>query len=292
MHRFKKVGVVLDLNKPNTDVLSHAKELSDINQADIHVLCVLPPSLDGLKNVSIKKKLQSQLTFDAQITFLVGKPVIEITKYVDQYNLDILLIESEEIDSLNKYFFGSLPHSLMRKAPCPVWMVKKPVKETYEKILIAIDWDETETASSFNDKLVEIGTSYATLQSAECYLVTVFRLVGESILSGPYIQMPEAELEERKNKAKAECAQAFEKIQARHKDILHGVQTVMLYGEPGAAIPEFVSENDFDLIIMGTLARTGIKGFVIGNTAETILNRVDCSIMAIKPEGFLSPILA
>jgi hypothetical protein len=41
---------------------------------------------------------------------------------------------------------------------------------------------------------------------------------------------------------------------------------------------------------MGTVCRTGAAGFLIGNTAETILADVTCSILALKPEGFISPI--
>jgi nucleotide-binding universal stress UspA family protein len=41
---------------------------------------------------------------------------------------------------------------------------------------------------------------------------------------------------------------------------------------------------------MGTVARTGISGFFIGNTAEDVLNQVNCSVMAVKPEGFVTPV--
>jgi nucleotide-binding universal stress UspA family protein len=41
---------------------------------------------------------------------------------------------------------------------------------------------------------------------------------------------------------------------------------------------------------MGTVARTGISGFVMGNTAETILSQIDCSVLAIKPPGFETPV--
>ncbi|MDF5010076.1 universal stress protein, partial [Vibrio parahaemolyticus] len=41
---------------------------------------------------------------------------------------------------------------------------------------------------------------------------------------------------------------------------------------------------------MGTLARTGISGYVIGNTAENILQSINCSLVALKPDGFVSPI--
>ena len=41
---------------------------------------------------------------------------------------------------------------------------------------------------------------------------------------------------------------------------------------------------------MDTVARTGIAGFIVGNTAESILRNVDCSVLTVKPEGFVSPI--
>ena len=55
-------------------------------------------------------------------------------------------------------------------------------------------------------------------------------------------------------------------------------------------IPKTAKEQDIDLIIMGTVGRTGIPGFIMGNTAETVLNRINCSVLAIKPEGFVTPV--
>ena len=41
---------------------------------------------------------------------------------------------------------------------------------------------------------------------------------------------------------------------------------------------------------MGTVARTGIPGLLIGNTAESVLSQVGCSVIAVKPDGFVSPV--
>ena len=55
-------------------------------------------------------------------------------------------------------------------------------------------------------------------------------------------------------------------------------------------IPGFAQKERVELIIMGTVGRTGISGFFIGNTAEAILGRVDCSVLAVKPPGFETPV--
>ena len=61
-------------------------------------------------------------------------------------------------------------------------------------------------------------------------------------------------------------------------------------GDPRRDIPAFAKEIKADLVVMGTVARTGLSGFFMGNTAETILNQLDCSVLAIKPPGFVTPV--
>ncbi|MCK4302705.1 MAG: universal stress protein [Candidatus Eisenbacteria sp.] len=53
---------------------------------------------------------------------------------------------------------------------------------------------------------------------------------------------------------------------------------------------QLARDRYFDLIVTGTVCRTGLPGFLIGNTAETILAQVDCSVLTVKPDGFASPI--
>lgn len=61
-------------------------------------------------------------------------------------------------------------------------------------------------------------------------------------------------------------------------------------GEPEDVIPEFVVAHGIDLVIMGTVARSGIAGLLVGNTAERVLRKLPCSVLAVKPDGFVSPV--
>jgi len=64
----------------------------------------------------------------------------------------------------------------------------------------------------------------------------------------------------------------------------------LVKGWPRKEIPALAKAIDTDLVVMGTVARTGVPGFIMGNTAETILNQIDCSVLAIKPPGFQTPV--
>ena len=68
------------------------------------------------------------------------------------------------------------------------------------------------------------------------------------------------------------------------------VDDYLLKEKPQEVIPKFVEKGSIDLIVMGIVVRSGIPGFFFGNTAEKILNRLDCSVLALKPKGWSSSI--
>ena len=64
----------------------------------------------------------------------------------------------------------------------------------------------------------------------------------------------------------------------------------LVQGEPECAIATFIDRNGIDLVVMGTVARSGIRGLVMGNTAERVLQRLRGSVLAVKPPGFVSSV--
>jgi nucleotide-binding universal stress UspA family protein len=57
----------------------------------------------------------------------------------------------------------------------------------------------------------------------------------------------------------------------------------LLKGTEDEVIAQFVNAGKFESLVIGTVGRSGISGAVIGNTAETLLDRVQCSVVAVKP---------
>ena len=61
-------------------------------------------------------------------------------------------------------------------------------------------------------------------------------------------------------------------------------------GDPDEEVIKAVGQLDVDVIVMGTVGRVGVSGLLIGNTAEKVLRLVECSVLAVKPAGFVSPV--
>jgi nucleotide-binding universal stress UspA family protein len=54
------------------------------------------------------------------------------------------------------------------------------------------------------------------------------------------------------------------------------------------AIIDHVNEVHATLVVLGTRGKTGLREMLIGTTAEKIVQNAPCSILAIKPDGFLA----
>lgn len=76
-----------------------------------------------------------------------------------------------------------------------------------------------------------------------------------------------------------------------YTDRLGDAVVELVKGEPEDVIERYVHDHGIDLVVMGTVARTGLSGVLIGNTAERVLQRLRVSVLATKPEGFTSPVL-
>ena len=293
MKRFQNIVVLLDLSHAFDTVLQRADQLQQQNQAQLHYLIVL----DFKPSQAQQDKILSSLTVadaPAKIVFVDTKPVVAISRYCVDQQIDLILMQPDEKQSVKHFFFGSLALSLMRKAPCPVWVetAKQPTTTAYQRVMIAVDpCDEAHDKAALNDKLIQIGTSLAQREGAECHLVTAWYLPGEGTMRGVHMRMPNDEIQALRVQAKADHAQDFEALQYRNQSHLKGVTTHMINGRPDEAIIAAITDLAVDILVLGTVARSGIKGLVIGNTAESIISQVDCALIAVKPDGFQSPLL-
>ena len=65
----------------------------------------------------------------------------------------------------------------------------------------------------------------------------------------------------------------------------------LLKGDLQDVLDRLVESEPLSLVVMGTICRSGISGYLIGNTAEKVLRTIDCSVLAVKPDDFHSPLV-
>jgi nucleotide-binding universal stress UspA family protein len=90
-------------------------------------------------------------------------------------------------------------------------------------------------------------------------------------------------------------AQNHSNLDSRCVKYRPGNRTMHFYylrGSPASLICRLAQNRQIDLIVMGTAYRPGATQCVLGNTAETIAHQVGCSVLSVKPDGFVSPVTA
>jgi len=229
---------------------------------------------------------------------LVGKPFIEIIRQVLRNDHDLIIKCADADSALREILFSSTDKHLMRKCPCPVWLVKPTERHKYLRILAAVDQDPEEPAKdTLNRQILEMSTSMALAEYSEAHIVHAWEVFGESLLTSHKWNFSEAEYEAMlaeeatgRRRWLKNLVKDYGTSTDTNNDGALDIQFHVVQGPAQFVVSDLARELAVDLVVMGTVARTGIEGFFMGNTAESILGQLDCSVLTIKPPGFTSPV--
>ena len=323
MKRFRSILSVVEPEGKYKSVLKHAVRLAESNQASLTVVGVAPQvtariGMSGRNSISsqlqaeIVNNLKLQLDTITEPYFerikpetrvLVGTPFMEIVREVMRNGHD-LVIKLPEQQKWRHRLFGSEDMNVLRKCPCPVWLLKPRGPKTYRRILAAVDVDdayppkEMESRRALNREVIELAGSLALAESAELHVVHAWDVIGESTMRhGAFMRTSELKVDAWMEQVKQRHAANLDELMLEAAAIVGqealeylGHNKHLLKGPARKEIPALAKQIEADILVMGTVARTGVPGFLMGNTAETILNQIDCSVLALKPPGFKSPV--
>jgi len=317
--RFRNILFVHQLAVDDPAAFQRAAALAEENRARLKVIEVLeevspdigvpvPVALtDVLRNTLIEESREQMEELvaplrgkiDIVVDVLTGTPFLEIIREVLRNRHD-LVIKAADKGGLITRVFGSTDMHLLRKCPCPVWLHKHGHDKPYHRILAAVDFDEfsgTERESTLNRDILDLATSLAQRERCELYIGHAWYPKGAELLQTRAHGLTQEEIDEYVNETLACNERRLNELMLRAenwvgRELWRKVrpQTRLIKGLARRAIPELAEELRVELIVMGTIGHAGIAGILIGNTAETILNRIDCSVLAIKPEGFVTPV--
>jgi nucleotide-binding universal stress UspA family protein len=169
-----------------------------------------------------------------------------------------------------------------------VWLVKPGAHEDLESVLASVDPTSTEDAHvELNQSIMELGLSLAKMEKADLHVLHAWSAWGGSLLRS---RMRSAEFSGYVGQMRSRAGKALTEFLRPYDEVIPLLNRHLLEGEPEEVIPDFVRDREIDVVVMGTVVRTGVPGFLIGNTAEMILGEVACSVLAVKPRGFVTPV--
>lgn len=322
MKRFKDILYVAQAGKQSKSLMERVISLATSHQARLTVVDAIEVVTAGIgmpDGGPISAELQRAMVrahteglqeliephrerMEIQSRVLQGTPFLEVIREVLRNGHDLVIKSPETSDWLDR-LIGSDDMHLLRNCPCPVWLIKAQSPKKYRRILAAIDVHEMhpspvpEAMSALNREILEKASSLALSDFAELNVVHAWDAVGESAMRCGFLRRPEDEVDAYVERLRVHSEARISEL-VREVVFTLGQDAVdylrpqihLVKGQARKEIPALAKRLSVDLVVMGTVARTGIPGFIMGNTAETILSQIDCSVLAIKPSGFVTPV--
>ena len=199
---------------------------------------------------------------------------------------DLVVIAANNLWGQNQITFGGAPLHLVRKCPCPIWVMRPRTEHRLQGILAAVDLSVTQEASGALDlKILALASSLAQMEECHLDVLCVWNTSGAGLDGSRFEfsdQMMQQLIERSGSIQRRSLPRLFEHIE------LDGVkfEVHLLKGDPARVVPRMARHKSIDLIVMGTLWRTGMASFFTTDTAEQILRQVDCSTLTVKPDRF------
>jgi universal stress protein E len=315
MQCFKNILVGVDLTRcrrldvseiaPDArEVIDHAVWLAKVNGARLLFFAALNVSQDALRQLQqeehshVKRTVEEladraladlvrqaeQRGVEARARLVLGTAWLEIIRQVLRGRHDLIVVGTRDRSGLRRMLFGSTSVKLLRRCPCPVWVVKPGHGGRPLNTLVA-------TALRPGATALRLGVAVGSQMLQPVHVLHVVEYPLDYLWGTAYPDRGTTEYH-RKVRADAEKAMRERLREANPEAAGVNVQVHLAegVGVPDVAIQQFIAEHAIDLLVMGTVGRGGMEGILIGNTAERLLPEVDCSVLAVKPPDFVSPV--
>lgn len=306
MTTFQHILHVTDLSSDES-ARCRAVELALSNNATLTLMSVvtpLPRAMGMMDAINDTDELQQAIAADRRrqllniaseysdtgvllnVVVAIGDPAIEIVRQVIVGEHD-LLVKSADGFAMVDRLLGSVSQSLMRLAPCPVWLLKPNLHGRFDCIVAAIDATSSDpSVQALNRNILEFADTIAKRESAVLHVVSAWEIWMETPLR---MKMGDKLIDGMADELESSVRTRVGNL-IREAVTVADVREHVYQGVASEKIRELVEHVEADLLVMGTQCRTGAAGFFIGNTAESVLSDVRCSVLTIKPDGFVSPV--
>ncbi len=321
MTRFQHILVTMDRDPAPEAVLAQAERLARAAGAKITLLSVIedlpwyarlgfPPADDiqalvaGHRGEAIAKAAAGLKArgIRADAVVVRGRPHDETVREAIRGDVDLVIKAADPVAPVSATT-GDM--RLLRNCPCPVLLLRPGQGASpFATVLATVDPTPPEDATDalglrteFDDrdptldrKVLDLASTFVAPEGT-LHVLHAWGVPGEDLLRSETLlsaDQVDAYVENAESTARA----SLDRLLGATPPPAATRRVHLVKGTVDEEIAAFADREKVELVVMGTVARVGFHAFLMGNTAETILSRVGCSILAVKPEGFASPIKA
>jgi len=219
----------------------------------------------------------------AQAEVALGKGWVEIIRHALDHKNDLVIVGTRNLHGIERLLLGGTSRRLMRNCPSAVWVVRPDPAPGVSNILVASDLHPV------CERALRAAAALASITGAKIHLVHAIDYPLDRIWIATIDSRTEAYHRRLEADARRLMAEQVAKLGAAGAT----VEIEVIDGTRGAdlAILRYIEAHQIDMLVMGTVGRSGLAGVFIGNTAERLAQQAPCSVLAVKPDDFQCPVM-
>lgn len=304
MNENDKILVVVEPDNHPEDVVARAAWLADLAKCELHLL-MCDPDIGALREgllvsneaQGIAEKIVHAQTgilddlaapareqgIDVHTRILEERPVADGVLH-EALNLEprFVIKGTQYHSAAERSIFVDTDWQLVRSCPYPLWLVKPHAIREKPVIVASVDPTHShDKPATLDQVIVDTALALGRASDGEVHLFhTYHRLIGvgrEATRTFKPIKLPIDELSEKIQK---DHRARLDELAA--KNDIDDAQVHQLPGDTRELLPTFVRAHAADLVVMGALARWGLKRAVLGSTAEKVMDHLPCDILIVR----------
>ncbi len=214
---------------------------------------------------------------------LVGKAHAELVRAVLRHHYDLVVAGTVGMSMVKKLLVGSTAQKLLQCCPAPVWVAPPVETLQLKQILVPVDF------SPVSAKALQYAGLLASREQAKLHVLHV--LDDKDLLELPQVaEQPGKQLGAYRRELKKTTAEHLREFVTQHLPESVAPEYLLAHGAPWQLIDSNAKKLGADLIVMGSVGRSGVSGLFLGNTAERVLNYTRRPLLIVKPDEFVTPI--
>ena len=292
MKLLKKILVATDSRLSDQCIVEAAYQLAKHNGASLTIVTVVPrlnwaakfadedaKSLDqSLQDEASERLMQIVDPYlgkevEVKTKLLEGKASINLIREVIAGDYDLLIAVSKGKASRRSGTFGQTAKQLLRNCPCPLLLTPRGVLPEFKHVTACVDTSSGDSLDAeLNDKVYNLASAISQQNEARMSVLQAWTMEGEAILRTRLKpKVVDGYARSTFNHQKELLTKFL--AQFRADDIENDIH--LIKGPAPQTIGFFTLDHHVDLVVMGTVARSGLTGMLLGNTAEKILERIE-----------------
>ncbi len=189
-----------------------------------------------------------------------------LTRAIAKSDYDLVIKSSFHHSRARRFFSKTADYYLMHHCACPILFTHRQQEWKSDRILACLDLESEDSEHDrLNKVIMRDARAFAKIVGLDLYIGCAYA----KSLGGKHfaIETPGHE--------------AWRKELGEHLR-LDPERVMLRQGRVVEALRAICEETDPSIVIIGTLARSGIKGKLIGNTAEKLLDLVDADLLTVN----------